>query len=109
MTKDGVTILIPNNVNRDAEAVVDAIRQALLESGLDDPVEVQIIKPKVKSFGVGDVPQIFLLLSLSPIAWFTKNWIDDYLWPIIKEKIDKPSIELVNWINSLPQKLKDIK
>jgi hypothetical protein len=105
MPKNNVMILIPSDVLGDADTLVNALRMAHSDSGLGDSGDIRIIRPQVEAFGVTEVAQAFLCLSTGAVGWLTTKWIDDYLWPRIKEKIDKPSVALVNWISTLPKKV----
>ncbi len=104
MSRDQIVILVPNEVGDVGDVLLEAFRSSLSDSKADSQDAVEIARPSVGGFGATEASEIILLLSQGAMLWLTKKWIDDYLWPKIKEKIDKPSKELTDWIFSLPKK-----
>ncbi len=100
--KETFHIPIPEGIDRsEVEVLADIYRQALSKEFKNTPKDdVKIEKSGVQGAIDGLSGFAFLILSI-PSSWLATKWIDDYLWPEIKKRIDKPSKELVGWIFSL--------
>lgn len=101
METEEVISLVPEELHQDIDLVIDLFREALQKSGAGDPDEIKIIKPQMGSLGDGIVEQMFINFGVGSMGWLTMKWVDDYVWPLIKDKIDKPSKELLDRIKKL--------
>lgn len=95
-------ILIPEDVNRnEVEIVVDIYRRAISERIPNNPKkEVEIVESGIHG-AIDTVSGFSFLLLTVPASWLASKWIDEFLWPPIKERIDRPSKAFVEWIFSL--------
>jgi len=91
-------IPIPSDLHDQADAVCDAIREAVGQSGVASRDDVRVIAPSEKGFYSGDSVTVLLYLGTTAGAWFTSKWLDTYLWPQIKERIDGPSERILAFL-----------
>ena len=98
------SLVVPPEMAAEAEAVVKLLNDAAQAQGLTG--DVYLLRPKSKDFGPEELQTLKTLViaySGATAGWLTKKWIDEYLWPVIKDKIDRPSMRFVNWLKeSLP-------
>jgi hypothetical protein len=95
--------IVPAGIaQEEIKVLADALQEAVPASGSSLKGNVELIE--VRARGVVEGPgtmEMLLLLSGGAGAWFTKKWADEYLWPIIKRKLDRPSKALTEWLGSI--------
>jgi hypothetical protein len=81
---------------------ITVLRAALREAteALADEHNQRADLAEIKARGIEGPGAIEIILLLSGGGlWFTKKWADEYLWPILRRKIDRPSKALSEWLD----------
>lgn len=94
---DDLVISIPSHFQAHADVLSQSLQTALKESGAGAD-EIMVVRPEVKNLTLGGVDVVLLYIGSGAVTWLTKKWLDTYVWPIIKEKIDKDSLALMEWL-----------
>ena len=92
-------ISIPQDLQPHADFICDSIRQAIADSNVAVVDDVKVVRPTAKQFGVGEVALVMLLIGGKSAGWFTKKWLDEYLWPILKKQVDRPSRQILELLS----------
>jgi hypothetical protein len=92
---------VPAGLEEEARAFVDVLRES---QGLD-VADASLIAPEARGIGVDVVLPAVLLVSSTALTTVTKGWVDEYLWPELNRRIEKPSERFVKWLldTVLPQ------
>ncbi len=94
-------ILIPDDIDRqEVNAVVEIYRSLISEKTINNPLEAVKISESGVRGAINGVSGFAILLMVVPASWFTKKWIDEFIWPELRDKIDEPSKALAKWILS---------
>lgn len=66
-----------------------------------DPSEGSVEMVEVRALGMEGPAATDVLLVVSGLAgtWFTKKWVDEYIWPSVRRRIDRPSKSLIEWLD----------
>ena len=92
-------ISIPPDLQPHADFICDIFHEALADSEVGTADEVRVLRPAAKQFGVGEVTMVMLLIGGSSVSWFTKKWLDEYVWPVLKKHVDKPSRQIMDFLS----------
>lgn len=90
---------IPRDLELHSEFIRDIIRQAVQESKVATPSEIDLVKPVSKQFGGAELVGVFLSVSGGATAWLTSKWLDEYLWPILRQHTDRPSHRIIEFLS----------
>jgi hypothetical protein len=94
-------LLMPPDLAGEASGVVALLREAATAQGKD--AEVYLLgATSAESHEFADPAELsaaVLLIGGPTVSWLTKHWIDTYLWPLVQQRIDRPSKRFVDWLS----------
>src|SRR5437016_337784 len=95
--------MVPMGIPRqEVQIFADAFNEAVSGPGGSSEGRVELIEISSRGVIEGQVgAELLMVVSGGVSVWFTKKWADDYLWPIIKQKIDRPSKMLIEWLKAI--------
>lgn len=88
-------ISLPEDLQPHADFILETIRAGLAVSQTAAHDDVKLLRPTTKQFGGDEISLVLLLIGGASATWFTKKWADEYLWPILKKRLDKPSKRII--------------
>ncbi|MGE5191743.1 MAG: hypothetical protein ACM3U2_04530 [Deltaproteobacteria bacterium] len=91
------SFIVPDEMAEEAEAVVRLLKEAARAQRLGD--EVSLRRPEPGEPGQESLTAVVLFIGASTAGWLTKEWLETYLWPLIRQRIDAPSRRFVDWLN----------
>jgi len=92
--------LVPSELATQGETIVELLREAAEAQGKE--VDLYLLTPKsTKGFEPVTMSAAVLLIGSTTAVWLTSKWVDTYLWPLVQKRIDKPSREFVDWLDSV--------
>jgi hypothetical protein len=91
--------IVPGDLADDGAAIVDLLREAARSQGKDADVAL-LGRGSSRGFEPGTLSTSVLLIGGSASTWLTKHWIDTYLWPLVQQRIDRPSRKFVDWLGT---------
>jgi hypothetical protein len=97
---EDITIVIPEDIKEELEKVIFIYRDILIEKGKIKSNDVAL----EEQYSFTEQQEILLYIAGTAVTWFTKKWIDTYLWPVLQDEIDGPSKKLINWLIQQIQK-----
>lgn len=95
-------VQIPEDIRPNVLEIIETIKKVANEEGKDSD-EIKVISPSVKGFNEEEVIKAFILIGGSTLTWLTDKWLETYIWPIVKKKIDPKSKKAVKWLTQLIQ------
>jgi hypothetical protein len=89
---------LPSGISLDeAAAVAEALRMSTA-SRPESEGKVELVEIRALGIQGPGAADILLIVSGLAGAWFTKKWVDEYVWPLVKRRIDRPSKILTEWL-----------
>ena len=102
MQSGSKSAVVPADIAADVEEIVKAIKSAAEEQGQSADDVIRIVRPEAQRMVPGALETAILIVS-SGAAWFTKKWIDAFVWPKIEKAVKKPSEKAVDFVlNRVP-------
>jgi len=89
---------IPKSLNEISELLEECFYEAVQKSQVGKADQIKFVKYESKNLSINDIGGASIIMASSVIIWFSKKWIDTYLWPIVKDKIDEPSKDIQKFI-----------
>ncbi len=99
MPMESKSAIVPADIARDVDEIVNEIRAAAEQQGHSADDVVRILRPKGKNMLPGAGETLILVVGAGA-TWFSKNWIDTFVWPKIANRIRKPSEQAVDFVLS---------
>jgi hypothetical protein len=101
LSVDTECFYVPLGLEDEARAFVDVLRET---SGVG-ATGASFFTPQARGFASDVVLPAVLVVSSTTLTTVTKSWVDTYLWPELKRRVDKPSRRFVTWLldNVLPR------
>ena len=87
---------VPAEIAADVEEVVKAIRDAAEGQGQSADDVIRILRPRGREMVPGATEALVLVVGTT--TWFSKKWIDTFVWPKLAERIRKPSEKAVDFV-----------
>jgi hypothetical protein len=99
MPKESKSAVVPADIARNVDEIVNAIRAAAEQQGHPADDAIRILRPEGKGMlpGVGET---LILVVGASTTWFSKKWLDTFVWPKIADRIRKPSEQAVDFVLS---------
>jgi hypothetical protein len=108
MPNQNTSTIVPAEIAGDVEDIVDAIKTVAEQQGKPWDSEIRVVRPQGKQMIPGAMETLFLICSTTGATWFTRKWIDAFVWPEIEKRIRKPSQKAVEFVFAkIPQHAKD--
>ena len=75
----------------EADFIVKAIHAAAHVSGVHEACNVKVVPTAGRGFHVQDASTVMIVIAGESLRWFSDSWLHEYLWPILKKELNKPS------------------
>jgi len=99
MPMESKSAVVPADIARDVDELVNAIRAVAEQQGHSADDAIRILRPQGRGMIPGTVEALILVVGAST-TWFSKKWIDTFVWPKIADRIRKPSERAVDFVLS---------
>jgi hypothetical protein len=88
---------VPDHVLPYVDTVATCLREAAAEAGATDAT-FNVARPTQEQMHVSELipPTLFVIGGVA--SWFTKKWVDTYVWPKLQRLIDNASRNLIEWL-----------
>jgi hypothetical protein len=99
MQVESKSAVVPADISADVEEIVKAIKSAAEQQGQSADDAIRIVRPQGRGMVPGGLETVILIVG-SGATWFTKKWIDAFVWPRIAEVVKKPSEQAIDFVLS---------
>ena len=99
MSSQSTSSLVPAEMAADVEEIVGVIQGVAQQQGQPWDNQIRIVRPQGRQMVPGALEGIFLVCSFGG-GWFSKKWVDTFVWPEIEKRIRKPSQKAVEFVFS---------
>jgi hypothetical protein len=99
MQAENKSTVVPANITADVEEIVKTIKSAAEQQGRATGDAIRIVRPQGRGMVPGGLDIVILIVG-SGATWFTKKWMDAFVWPKIAEVVRKPSEEAIDFVLS---------
>jgi len=91
-TEDFHPFLIDEDIVNEVRVAAELIQEATGQ-------EASVIDAAGQEFMPGpEAADALLYISGSALGWLSKKWIEEYVWPVLRERMDNPSRKVINWL-----------
>jgi hypothetical protein len=101
MTQKTLEVLVPREIEAEVDILVQEMRNAAEKTGNFQPGEVKLIRPQyVQATGTELLDGAVLYVAGHAVEWVVKPWFDEYVLPVVMERIKKPSKAFKHWFEN---------
>jgi hypothetical protein len=90
--------VVPADIAQEVDEIVNAIRAAAEQQGHSADEAIRVLRPQGRGMLPGGAEALILVVGAA--TWFSKKWIDTFVWPKIADGIRKPSEKAVDFVLS---------
>jgi hypothetical protein len=98
MSNSDLTFEIPGDLLPEVEVFVAVLQDAAKRDPGTPPNEIRLIRTQTRPLGPGEIGTAIFFVSAAVAGWLSKKWLDEFVWPELKRRIEKPSHRLVDYL-----------